>query len=88
MAKRDFDNLNVTKEVKKKVPKNKAQKELDKFFDPKVKIKKDKKTFSIDEKVVAELRMFAAANDETLSHVVEKALKEYIDKNHIKQSGM
>lgn len=82
MAKRGFDNLDVTKDVKKKTTKKKAQKALDDFFDPKVKIKKEKKTFSIDERIVAALRMFAASEDETLSHIVEKSLKKYIDNKY------
>lgn len=82
MAKRSFNNLDATKDVKKKSIKKKAQKALDDFFDPKIKIKKEKKTFSIDERIVAALRMYAAAKDETLSHIVEKSLKEYIDNSY------
>jgi uncharacterized protein YciW len=83
---RGYNNLNETKNVKRKEKKSKAKQAYDDFFDPEVlkKIDKEKKTFSLDERIVSALRIYAASKDETLSHVVERALKEYISEEYFK----
>ena len=58
---RGYNNLKETKDVKKKEKKSKAKKALDDFFNPEEKIIKEKKTFSIDERIVKALRMYSAA---------------------------